>query len=395
MQPKKKVKFDHTNPAVADDDDEYDAEDLEHVSPIPCAAKKHRNAIKQGYTESDDEDLYSDDEPTKKKDGDDDMFGDDSDDDTKKTRKNKKDIAFLSKDKIDLEGAEQAGDDEEEGIKLDPFNMDQELEEGLVAPFLTAVSSVANRFHHSRAKLRGFDANFNYIKAKDEHQMHDNWLQGVSKSDIRKAKLAHDRQQARADAATKLGEQSENDNVLLFSALAWMKPKETIAGAIKRLGGSQKVPAWKKNKLKKGAKDAPAEPELTKEQQEENKKGLDALISMSDRLAARGKYDIMEQSYEQIVRTLRVAEVLDDDWQPGMPIPEPKAKITGAITLWEYKWGEHSEELFGPYPSDQMLEWQANGFFDASKGDVLVREVTANTPLDTMRGFKRIGDVKL
>jgi hypothetical protein len=106
-------------------------------------AKKHRNAIIQGYTESDDEDLYSDDEAEKKKkaggggknDDDDDMFAggggdDDSDDEKSKGKKGKKHVEFLPKDKVDLQGAEMAGEDEEDGIKIDPFNMDQELEEG-------------------------------------------------------------------------------------------------------------------------------------------------------------------------------------------------------------------------------------------------------------------------
>jgi hypothetical protein len=48
----------------------------------------------------------------------------------------------------------------------------------------------------------------------------------------------------------------------------------------------------------------------------------------------------------------------DDDWEPGMPVPEPKAKGASAVSLWEYKWGESSDEIFGPYRSDQLLEWK-------------------------------------
>ena len=109
-------------------------------------AKKKRNAIKQGYTESDEEDIdedESDDEPinsksksiahSKDEDEDDDMFGNKFESDSQK-KKGATGVQFLSKDLIDGEGAERDGDDDDDdgngGVKLEPFNMDQELEEG-------------------------------------------------------------------------------------------------------------------------------------------------------------------------------------------------------------------------------------------------------------------------
>jgi hypothetical protein len=44
------------------------------------------------------------------------------------------------------------------------------------------------------------------------------------------AKQAHDRQEARAQALAHLGEENQDESSLLRSALAWMKPRESIAG---------------------------------------------------------------------------------------------------------------------------------------------------------------------
>lgn len=86
-----------------------------------------RRKRKEGY-ESDD----SDGKPAKKKGGDeDDMFGDEEEVVDKK-KKDKKEVKFLNKK--DIEGQEWDGgvEYEEDGTKIEPFNMDEELEEGWV-----------------------------------------------------------------------------------------------------------------------------------------------------------------------------------------------------------------------------------------------------------------------
>ena len=94
--------------------------------------------------------------------------------------------------------------------------------------------------------------------------------------------------------------------------------------------------------------------------------------------------DFQSLTYEQIVRNLRIAKLLgmeisifhirprkqqsdlpifdppaDDAWQPGDAIPEPHhaSSSTTPETLWEYKWGPESEELFGPYTGTEMRTW--------------------------------------
>ncbi|KAJ3101261.1 hypothetical protein HDU97_001558 [Phlyctochytrium planicorne] len=320
-----------------DDENEEDFEDLE-------TAKKKRNAIKLGYTDSDDEDLE---EKDAKNDDEGDMFAEEEE---KKPKKGH--VEYISKQKIYEVGAEVNEEDDldeeedEGGVKIEQFNMDQELEEG------------------------GFDADFNYIRKKDEHQMHDNWLEGVTKNEMKKARAAHARQEARTKAQEALNQSmfaQETEVVLWQRLLRFLKPKESVAGAMKRLGShTTKVPSWKKKKGPPKKDDADSMDTL--ENAEKDAKELEQLIAVQDKLVELGHYEVIEQRYESIVRTLRQAEVLDDDWMPGDPLPEIKGvpKSSKSVeskekaTLWEYKWGKDSTELFGPYASEKMEEWRVN-----------------------------------
>ncbi|KAI8832560.1 hypothetical protein BJ741DRAFT_284364 [Chytriomyces cf. hyalinus JEL632] len=137
---------------------------------------------------------------------------------------------------------------------------------------------------------RGFDENFNYIRTLDEHAFHDKWLGGISGDEIKRAKVASDRQKARISAMDALEEEDADENSCWKTVLSFMKPKETVAGALKRLGGPKKIPAWKKNQKKKP--DAlTAEKEETPEAAEHRKKSLADLITVTDSLTGQyGRY---------------------------------------------------------------------------------------------------------
>lgn len=68
-------------------------------------------------------------------------------------------------DRHDIQGQEWNADTKDytdDGSKIEPFNMDQELEDGK------------------------FDESGHYIRDVDEHKIHDSWMQGVSKGEIEK-----------------------------------------------------------------------------------------------------------------------------------------------------------------------------------------------------------------
>ncbi|KAJ3294127.1 hypothetical protein HK104_003906 [Borealophlyctis nickersoniae] len=338
---------------------EEDTEDLE-------TAKARRGAVKlDGYgSESDTDDEDGDVEMGGTSGGgDDDMFGDSFDAPEAQKKKGKKDPNFMKRDEITGQEFGEFDEYDEGGVKIMAFNMDEELEEG------------------------NFDESGHFVRKKDVHQMHDNWLQGVSRTDIEKAKAAHERQEARADAEEALAQregQGDDANNIWLTALQYMQPGETVYAAMKRWGGNKKSqPKWKKNK-KNAAKEE--EPEEAPEVVAQRKKAVEELTGLSDKLMSFGQFSFQDLTYEQVVRNLRVAEILGDDWQPGDPVPAPKtASNSTDRSLWEYKWGKDSEELFGPFPGEDMKAWDEQGYFD--QGELWVRKVTQGTPLDASTGF--------
>ncbi|KAJ1549852.1 hypothetical protein HK096_010084, partial [Nowakowskiella sp. JEL0078] len=162
-------------------DEQDDDEDLEK-------AKKKRGAVNlQGYD--------SDDEEAEKFVDNDDMFAESA------ASLKKGGNSFGKLDEETREAQEWAGGDL--GVEFEPFNMDQELEEG------------------------GFDENGHYVSSKDENVFHDRWLQGVTDEEIRKAKLAQDRRIAREEASSNKNLKTD-ENSLLLLVLRHMNPREDI-----------------------------------------------------------------------------------------------------------------------------------------------------------------------
>ncbi|KAJ3053378.1 hypothetical protein HK097_004428 [Rhizophlyctis rosea] len=337
-----------------------DSEDLE-------TAKTRRGAVKLDGYASESESSEDEDEAPLKSAEDDDMFGDSFEDKKKQPKRKKGQIKYMRSDEIEGQEFAPTEDYDEDGMKITPFNVDEEMEEG------------------------AFDESGNYIRKKDEHQMHDNWLQGVSKTDIEKAKAAHDRQIARANAQQALSDKTDTSdaNQLWLNALKYLQSGETIFSAMQRWGGGKKAKAALANKWKK-KKSAAMDVDEAQEDPAvaaEKKNAVEQLTALSDKLMSLGQFDFESLTYEQIVRNLRIANLLDDAWQPGDAVPEPQqsSSSTAPDTLWEYKWGTESEELFGPYTGQEMRNWNAQGFF--KEGGAMVREVNATTSLDAMSGF--------
>ena len=108
-----------------------------------------------------------------------------------------------------------------------------------------------------------------------------------------------------------------SEKELLSKIAEILKPKETVAKALQRLGNKQgelnhfrctihqnhleKLPAWKQKRLdalkRRQGKKAAEEPAQASE---EDKKALDELTSFVDQLARNGYYDIYTDSFEKI-----------------------------------------------------------------------------------------------
>src|SRR5207249_3401190 len=92
-------------------------------------------------------------------------------------------------------------------------------------------------------------------KATDPDAIHDSWLQGISKSSMKKAKEAHDKREEERRKRAR-----EDDAVLTQDILAKLIPRlqrgETVLEALQRLNTAKKKQkkqySWQKNKKKNG-----------------------------------------------------------------------------------------------------------------------------------------------
>ncbi|KAK6702580.1 hypothetical protein SNK04_012477 [Fusarium graminearum] len=146
-----------------------------------------------------------------------------------------------SEDEADVELAiQEEGVDEEVGLgglkkhapKVEAFNLKQEMEEGQ------------------------FDQDGNYIrKGGDPDAVHDNWLQGLSKKEMKKAAAAHEKREAEA-RKQRLEDDAIIVSELLKTLILNLERAETPLEALARLGKKQikpkKIPKWKLKKMNKG-----------------------------------------------------------------------------------------------------------------------------------------------
>ena len=231
-----------------------------------------------------------------------------------------------------------AGSKKQHAPKLEAFNLKNEKEEG------------------------GFDEQLNYVrKAADPDALHDTWLEGVSKKDMRKAREAQDKQdQERRQKAL------EDDSVLTGDILAKLIPQlqvgETILEALARLGrGSEKKkPKWQmKNKNKRG-QDMDVDTPVAKEDPAEIKRRetVEEITGAADLMLTRGNTDIYDTDREIMIRMYK--RETGEEWADAS-----KASTTDESRQWEYRWSDARDGggIHGPYDSATMVAWNNAGYF--------------------------------
>jgi CD2 antigen cytoplasmic tail-binding protein 2 len=253
--------------------------------------------------------------------------------------------------------AQEEGVDEEVGAgglkrnapKVDAFNMKAEQEEGR------------------------FDAAGNFVrKAADPDAVHDSWLEGVSKKDMKKAAEAHEKREAE-----RRQKRLEDDAVLtsdiLRTLILCLEKGESVIEALARLGKGQtktkKIPKWKlKKKLHaNNGMDVDAEKQPAEDPaQVRIREAVDAITGAADQLLTRGQTDIYEQEREMLIRQYQ--RETGESWIE--PAPEEIAAAEGVdgvrpVKMWEYRWtdGRDGAAKQGPYDGQTMLAWQDAGYF--------------------------------
>ncbi|OBZ84562.1 LIN1-like protein [Choanephora cucurbitarum] len=320
----KRVRFDEKSKsrkkATGDTDFEFDHEDqLEE-------RKTRRGAVNFDVYGSDDEEvgggMYSDsdqeekeeEEPAPKQDEEFDMFGGDGDDKMEVDKKGKKkattdellegqELNSHSRDRLEADDDEDDDEDDvEDGQKkqsrIEAFNMKEELEEGSV------------------------DSNGNYIRNKvDPQAFHDNWMKGITRKDINKAKEAQqkrDREEALKEAERQSNlPQSETD--IYLALVHHLRPGQSVQEALTSLANSlpKKLPAWKQKMLDKKNKNKPVQQsQLTEQEETERREKVEKITGLADQMMALGHFNIYQDTYEMMIRHLRKEGAVDQDWLP-------------------------------------------------------------------------------
>ncbi|KAG0054042.1 hypothetical protein BGZ83_012031 [Gryganskiella cystojenkinii] len=306
-----------------------------------------------------------------------------------KQQKGKKKLGQGEFDKDDIEGEDMRLEDLDENEydsdgnpKIEAFNMKDELEDG-----------------------GEIDASGNFIRKLDPDRFHDNWLEGLSRKEIQAAREAHDRKlRQQQDEEREAAKSAMTETDIYIELVNILKPRESVLEAIQRLGGGgqkKKLSAASKaaNKKKSSSSTTTATlasssssssniPAEDPEVQAQRKQAIEKLTDLCDKMMAMGHFDIYEETYEQAVRSLRRADIIEEDWIIGTPVlrPEERAAAAAAAMLldeeedtpaqWEYKWAsppegsQNPDEVFGPFSGAEMKSWSDQGFF--SQG-ILVR----------------------
>ncbi|KAJ5670747.1 uncharacterized protein N7477_006110 [Penicillium maclennaniae] len=389
-EPSKKPRFDLRNPsALAPDALEEDAVlDADEIG--RRGQQVRRKAINlDGYDSDSENEGFSarieekaKREREKKDDDDEDMFaelqedfGEEGGDDDEMIRKNKKNVRFLRDDEIegqiasskggktlnvDLSNADGTNDAEEEASDSDVgeeerAKVDEEIDEELGAGAKKKHAPLLDAFNMSAEQEEGrFDDQGNFVrKAVDPDAVHDSWLEGVSKKDIKKAKDAAEKREAERKEKDRRDDSFLTADVLK-TIITHLERGETILEALARLGkGLQRKPKWqnkKKNKKKVGNEDA----EMTDENPDEVKrrKAIDSITGAADILMA-----------ERELLTRQYRNETGENWVDP-PSAAPGKAEQGPI-MWEYRWSDARDggDAHGPYDGSMMDSWKSAGYF--------------------------------
>ncbi|XP_018934880.1 CD2 antigen cytoplasmic tail-binding protein 2-like isoform X1 [Cyprinus carpio] len=285
----------------------------------------------------------------------------------------------------DVEGQEMATIDYDEGIRITPFNLTEEMQEG-------HFDSEGNYFVNKEEDIRdNWLDNIDWVKIKEQPVKKKKGLAAKRKRRIGDEDEAEEeikREEQQKDSEEDEEEEEEkgpaedplatySHHQLAEAVIELMLPGETVAAALRRLGGLGGHK--KKGRLREGE-------EEKKETSNKDADKLDKLTALADRLVGIGEFEIYQQTYEKLAYKLKgmtrgkAAKILADDEEEkdeldmfGEEFDEKQvaekdedkdnSRVSDEV-MWEYKWeNEENSELYGPFSSKQMQEWVDEGYF--------------------------------
>lgn len=259
-------------------------------------------------------------------------------------------------DVSDVEGEEDGISNIQDEVKITPFNMREELQEG----------------HFDK------EGHFHWNK---ETEIKDSWLDNIDWVKV-KAEKAYLNSEDSNESGTLPS--AFNEANVYQQLLSYMCDNEKVNETLRRLGrGRKKLSSVERIKQKQLGTDEAAE-KITK------------FTELANEILTRtGNMDIYQMSYGQIEAKIigmpssskqKVTSSSFDMYSEDFSQKE-KQKLEGSKRssddvsnhskipeklLWEFKWKQDDSELHGPYDTKQMLQWSQDGYFNTG---VYVRKI--------------------
>lgn len=184
----------------------------------------------------------------------------------------------------DLEGQEDATIEFDEGIKITPFNLKEEMEEG------------------------HFDAEGNYFEKKEE-VIRDEWLDSLDWVKIKERGEQFQKDVGSGDNSMFEDADEPGDQIkAMKDILDIILPGETVLKALRRLGGkeggrtSSASARWQPKAKKQKAVDS------ERPASEEDKQKLLKLTELADYLLQKGNFGIYQDTYEKLTHKVKTME---------------------------------------------------------------------------------------
>lgn len=250
-----------------------------------------------------------------------------------------------SEDDEDVDEEVGAGGKKIHAPKLSSFNMREELEEGR------------------------FDDQGNFVRrAADPDAVHDTWLQGISKKDLKRAREAEEKRIEERRQRNLADDQILTSDVLK-TLITSLDKAETVLEALARLAKTKEKKKWqtKNNNRKRAAEAMDVDTGMPAEDASETKRRetVEAITGAADHLLTKGQTDIYEDTREMLIRQYRreTGEAWADPPQADLETAEGNG--SSDTRQWEYRWTDARDggEPHGPYDGSMMAQWQQAGFF--------------------------------
>lgn len=269
-------------------------------------------------------------------------------------------------DTEDIEGEEDGIDRQEGEQKVTAFNMKEEMEEG------------------------HFDKDGHFIW-NNEKEIRDNWLDNIDWQKIKHSQVNEDKYNISETGLAAESDSDEDpdtfDEISSYECmLQYMKPKESVNKALKRLGGdNMKLSSVERLKRKKAGT-------------LNDNKDVTHLTELANKiLTKQGNMDIYQETFEQITAKVKNSKKKKQVFQKEPELDmygddfdvKEKEKISTSgpsqegsnsssepeVLMWEFKWKAQDEDIHGPYTNAQMLKWSKENYF---KEGVMVRKCASN-----------------